>query len=301
MKAHYIKIWIYTIFILCEIMPGVSNVNAADFQRQSDLIVNNLNGYLKGTDQGALALAVGTEAPAAPEIISWNATLDELHLNGGLNYQFAGHALTVKLGFIRGNFDAYTQTYITAPIITVDDTTAGLITSAIGVGISLNPVFKDLNPQITFNGQTVEIQNNKNSSEHITISLGDLLSEWTSYAVNKCSNHLGKKYCLVPQSFWDGAFHYGFIATMNTPLYYTTNLPQDFVELYKKESGNISYKPIAYSLANRLAFVLSQDQKNIWQVRPMTSEEIGEAMVDRSKNRATPSGSLLPTTAKAKR
>lgn len=279
-------------------MPIISplNVRAADSQNHSVSILNGINGYLKETDQAQLALAVNVDIPAAPEFIGWNALMSDLYANWGVDHQFTGHKLMVRLGFIRGDFDVYTQNYKAVPVVSIYDVSENLLYGYLRVGPSKNYVGGTLDVRMEFNGQTVEILNYKNTSERVTIQYSDLLAKWTAYASNNCSNYLSKKYCIVPQYLWDGAHHYGFVVTANTPLYYTTNLPQDFVELYKEEAGNTNYKPIGYSLALRLAFVLSPDQKNIWEIRPMTPEEIGEAMLERSRNHVIHSDSSVPAT-----
>ncbi|HAH31129.1 MAG TPA: hypothetical protein DCL44_02325 [Elusimicrobia bacterium] len=301
MKKHYSKIWTHILLAVWGIMSGMPKVSAADFQNQSGSMLNEIKTYLKGTGQEAISLAANTEVPVAPEFVGWDATGDNLLINGGVSRQFSGHTLVAKLGFIRGNFDSYTQTYKTETVVTVYDWTANIICPYYSVGQNMKSVFGDLEVQVIFNGQTVEIQNNKNTSEQATIQYSDLVASWTSYASGNCSTHLGTKYCLVPQYLWNGVHRFGFVATTNTPLYYTTNLPQDFIELYKQEPSNINYKPIAYSLALRLAFILSPDQKNSWQIRPMTSEEVGEAMLNRARTYAISSGNLQTTIPDVKR
>lgn len=91
----------------------------------------------------------------------------------------------------------------------------------------------------------------------------------------------GKKYYLVPQTLWSGnAYLHGFVVTADTPLYYTTGFPQDYVELYKEESGVPSYKPAAYSLALHLAFKLISGSNNVWEVKEMTEAERTMAITD---------------------
>jgi hypothetical protein len=151
-------------------------------------------------------------------------------------------------------------------------------------GQSNNFSFKGLNLYVEFKDKTVTLKNNSLASESVALQYGDLLSAWATNAEKYCAIHLGLKYCFVPQHHWDGsAHHYGLVVSANAPLYYTTGLPQDFVELYKNENGDLNLKPIAFSLPLRSAFVLSTTQKFLWEFRPMTAEEVGEAMVNRGK------------------
>lgn len=298
MTKNYSKACMYTLLVAWGIMPATSPLSAyaADSQNHADSILSEMSGYLTETGQESLSVADSAAVPIAPEFIGWNVTWVDLYENWGVDHQFAGHKLTVKLGFVRGVFDAYTQTYKAEPVIKLIDSSDNLTYPYLRVGPSKNYIGGSLDVRIEFNGQTVDILNYKNTAERVKIPYADLLAKWTAYASRNCSNHLGKKYCLVPQYLWDGARRYGFVATANTPLYYTTNLPQDYVELYKEEAGTINYKPIAYSLALRLAFVLSPDQRDIWEIRVMTPEEIGEAMLERSKTRTILCDNLLPTT-----
>ena len=221
--------------------------------------------------------------------------------NGAISCNLSGHTVYVKLLFLRGNYDSYTQTYKSVPAVSVHDVTASIMGIRILSGESYNYVFKDLSFYGGFAGKTITLKNNNVPSEVVTLRYEDLLSAWAANAVKHCSMHLAAKYCFVPQYYWDGANRYGFVVSANTPLYYTTGLPQDFVELYKTENGDTSFKPIAFSLSLRSAFVLSPGQKYIWEFRPMTAEEVGEAMINRTKPPISASISLAsPTTTNAK-
>jgi len=300
MKRHYSKVWIYALLIVWGIMPAMSSMkaHAADSQNNFNSALNGITNYETGQEILPVP-SVGVLA-YGPNVANWDGWREE---SGGWTDQlFAGHHLAVRLGFIRGDFDAYTQTYKAEPVIKLEDSSEKLIYSYLRVGPGRNYTGGSLNISVEFNKQTVHIRNNKNPSEQATIQYSDLLAKWASFASDLCSDYLGKKYCFFSQSlFWDGVWRYGFVATTDTPLYYTTNLPQDFIELFKKEKGDTSLKPIAYSLALRLAFVLDPRQEYAWKIREMTSEEIVEAMLERSSVRAIPSSSLLPIIAEAKR
>lgn len=259
---------------------GTSNLYSAS-QSQYDSVLSEVSQYLKDTGQDQRVLAVSTNVPATPEYLAFNATQNEFLINGSINKQMSGHSLYVKLLFQHGGYDSYTQTYKATPAILIEDVTSQLMSRIIPIGTNLDPVFKDLSLHVEFANQTVTLKNKNVATETVTLQYNDLSSAWATNAASYCSAHLDGKYCFVPQYYWDGVDRYGFVVTANSPLYYTTNFPQDFVELYKIESGNVSYKPVAFSLPVRIAFVLSQNQKNLWQIRPMTADEVGEAMVER--------------------
>lgn len=269
--------------------------HAADAQDNFNSALNGITSDVKENGQENIPVPTSVDVSTKPDYIQWQAW-SEYPSGGAIKKPFARHNLWLELGFIRGDFDEYTQTYRAEPVITLRDSSDKLTYAYLRSGSSANCIGGSLNIHLEFNKQTVYINDNY-TSEQATIKYSDLLAKWASFASGTCADHLGKKYCLISQYLWDGFFwRYGFVATTGTPLYYTTNLPQDFVELYKDKPGNSNYKPVAYSLALRLAFVLSPfSTPTQWEIREMTSVEVAEAMLARSSVRATPSGSFLPT------
>lgn len=296
MNKYPVKI----IVLSCVSLFFVTNpsvIHAIDIQEQYGSVFSEINSYLKDTKQDTLPAAAGLAVPLAPEYIGFNDDGNEMLNNGAIIRNFSGHAVYVKFLFLRGNYDSYTQTYKSVPAVSVNDVTTSLMGARIMSGESNTFAFKDLSLYVGFAGKTITLKNNNAPSESVTLQYEDLLSAWAANAEKHCSMHLAAKYCFVPQHYWDGAHHYGFVVSGNTPLYYTTGLPQDFVELYKTENGDTSFKPIAFSLSLRSAFVLSPGQKYIWEFRPMTAEEVGEAMINRTKPHVSASISLTSTTA----
>lgn len=243
-----------------------------------------------------ISLSVDTSKIPPPQtFIGWNTSWQDLLITGAMEQQFAGHRLAIRLGFIRGNFDTYTQTYKAEPVAFLYDLTDDLLYPYLRAGSEKNFQGGTLDVWIKFSGKTVEIRNNKNVAEQTAFQFSDLLAKWTTFASPYCSTYFDAKYCLVPQRLWDGMNHYGYVTSTSFPLYHTTNLPQDYVELYKEENGNTNFKPIAYSLPIRFAFVLSPDQKYLWGLRTMTAAEVGDAMIDRSKPQASANNSTQGT------
>jgi len=220
--------------------------------------------------------------------VGWNATWDDLYVNWGVDRQFLGQKLTVKLGFIRGAYDSYAQTYKAQPVVSLIHQYSGGCTVApyLVVGRSQNFNLANsagaLDVTAMFDGRTLTISNYFNTGEQIQISYAELLEKWVAFASARYVYCSGKKYFMVPQSIWNGdAFHLGFSVSENASLYSTTNCPQDFVELYKETAGTTTYNPLAYSLPTRLAFLLPQNGMGNWSVRQMTAAEVGEALVAR--------------------
>lgn len=302
MNAYSVKVIVLCYAGLLFLAAKPSEVHAIDVRERYNSAFSEVESYLKDTGQGVLPAAASVDAPLAPEYIGFNVDGNEALNNGAISCQLGGHTIYAKFLFLRGNYDPYTQTYKSVPAVSVHDATAALVAPVVLSGQGFSFTFKDLSFYVGFKGKAVTLRNNNVSAESVTLQYEDLLSAWAANAAKHCGLHLTGKYCLVPQYYWDGAAnHYGFVSSANTPLYYTTGLPQDFVELYKTENGETSFKPIAFSLPLRSAFVLSPDQKYIWEFRPMTAEEVGEAMVNRTKPLISASIRLTsPTSTKVK-
>lgn len=221
----------------------------------------------------------------------WNASWDDLYVNWGVDRQFLGQKLTVKLGFIRGAYDSYAQTYKAQPVVSLIHhysggcTVAPYLVRGESQRYNLSNSAGVLDVNLMFDGQTLKISNYFSPGEQIQISYFELLEKWVAFASARYIYVSDKKYFVSPQSIVNGgAFHLGFVVSENAPLYSTTNYPQDFVELYKEIAGITTYSPLAYSLPTRLAFLLPQNGRENWSVRQMTAAEVGEAMVARLKS-----------------
>ncbi|MHB9139542.1 MAG: hypothetical protein ACYC4Q_09080 [Victivallaceae bacterium] len=278
------------IFALAAISSCHAEVNSKSI---TELPMDDIRTYLKETGQKGFSFDNDIKVPTVPEFLYWRSW-EDLYGKGGVDVQFQGRKLKVKLGFIRGGFDLYTQTYKAEPVISLVVNESQLVMLPyLRSGQSARYVWTNtvgtLNVAIEFLGQTVKISNNANTSEQVTVSYSDLLAAWVDFASSYCSAHLAKKYCIVPQRLWNGSIYkLGWVVTENTPLYYTTAMPQDYVELFLQESTapdfKKSYKPISYSLPLRLTFVLSPSQTDVWEIRQMTAEEAGNEMVAEYKN-----------------
>ena len=278
------------VFALAAISSCHAAVNSPNI---SELPLDDIRTYLMKTGQKGFSVDSDMKVPAVPEFLYW-PSWEDLYRKGGVDVQFQGRKLLVKLGFIRGNFDSYTQTYKAEPVISllVNESELAMF-PYLRSGQSARYVWTNtagtLNATIEFLGQTVKISNTANTSEQATVSYSNLLTTWANFASSYCSAHLAKKYCIVPQRLWNGSLNkLGWVVTENTPLYYTTAMPQDYVELFLQESTapdfKKSYKPISYSLPLRLTFVLSPAQADVWEIRQMTAEEAGNEMVAEYKS-----------------
>lgn len=290
MKSLNYRVGIAAFFFFCFSANSffAASLSAADFEDQVESVLREAREF---KIEGA---AAPDEIPLASNLsisVGWRATWNDLYVNGGVERQLLGQNLTIKLGFMPGDYDAYAQTYKAQPVVTILHHYSGGCTVLPYLEPGITQHFKWTNPagaldvDATFDGKTVTVSDRANPASKAQATYSDLLDKWVKYA--GAGNHFqyrDNKYYIVPQSTWQGdAFHFGYVISGGTPLYYTTGFPQGYVELYKESGDTTTYIPAAYSLATRLAFVLSPTQKKTWEVRQMTAEEIGEAMLDRSK------------------
>lgn len=158
------------------------------------------------------------------------------------------------------------------------------IIEPIRLGKSAFFTYSDFSLYIVFDDNMLINVNDANNNYQLiaSVSFKKLIEEWIKYADNPFYyNYVdNKKVYFVPQEVWqDGWWRRGFVVTENEPLNYATNLPQDFVELYRYKNDWFEYKPVVYSVAVSLKFVLSSD-KNRWNVNKMTPEEIENEVIN---------------------
>lgn len=231
----------------------------------------------------------------ATDFVFWTASWDDLNASCEKKFMFYGSNLAVKLGFVRGAFDSYSQTYKAEPVVALRNIDTDLVYPFIRVGQRVNNGWNTASFAgrvfVEFQPQSVIITDYYDSSKTLTVPYAELLRKWETHAAAFCSWHFGKKYCLVPQRFWDGAYHQnGFILSEGAPLFSATSRPQDYVGLFRQEPTTYvpNYRQTVYSLALRMAFILSPNLQDTWELRPMTSAEVGEAMVDRMSTMTFP-------------
>lgn len=299
MRKLNCKISIATFSLLCfSIHPlFASSIRATAFEEHVELILSEVNEFK--TRSAPASNEIIPLVPNPSIFVKWGATWDDLYKDWGVELQLLEHTLTIKLGFMSGTYDSYTQTYKAQPVVYVTHRYSGGFTMTNYLVSGAAQHFTWTNPAGTldinavFDGKTVTVSDYANASNKVQVTYLVLLEKWREYAeTGNYFHYLGNKYYIVPQSTWQGdGFHFGYVISGNSPQYYTTGFPQGYVELYKESGNATTYLPVAYSLATRLAFVLSPTQKKTWEVRQMTAEEVGEAMVNRTNNHTPSSGS----------
>jgi len=261
-----------------------TNTYASDSQRDFYSSLAGIVSDIRKDELVELPAPNRESVKVSTDSVDWDWWVEDLTVAGWNDFVLDGHKLSVRVRFINGGFDQYAKTYKAAPVIQLKDFDKGLTYPYVRVGERRTFVGEKLDVGLEFNKPTIIIRNHLNPTEQKTLQYSELLKAWNELALRTCSDRLGRKICLYSQTMWDGtAWRYGFVVTEDAPLYYTTNLPQEYVELYKFEGGEWIYKPTAFSPATRLAFIYAPNVIKSWRIREMTDEELGEVIVgDRS-------------------
>lgn len=290
-----IKCCFIMLSVVCAIMSG-GCLSAAEVSQGFVFVLGNDYEDLLAQKSPSTHELMDSAAKAT-DFAFWNASFGDLYTNCEKSFKVNGNNFAVRLSFVRGGYDAYSQTYKAEPIVSLRNIDGNRVYPFIrigqridypwGTGSSSGRIFVEFQPQ------SVVVTDFYDSAQTVSIPYLELIEKWNAHSSGFCSWYLGRKYCLVPQTFWDGAYHqYGFAVTEGASLYPATGRPQDYVGLFREEPTTFAptYRQIVYSLALRLAFVLSPNLKNTWELRPMTAAEVGEVMVDRMSAVTLPIG-----------
>lgn len=241
-------------------------------------ILAEVASYLKNSNQ---TVAEEVKSPPTPVYTGWNLAWADEYVNWGVDRQFLGHKLTTKIGFVRGKYDPFAKTYKAEPVVSILDTSIPNYFTILPYMVAGQKAAQSwtnnvgsIAVDIEVKNQQVKISDSVRPTEQIAIPFSDMLAQWTDFAARYSLVVSGKKYYVVPQTLWGNNTYYrGFVVTEGAPLFYTTNFPQDYVEVSREKDGQISYTPRAYSLPLQLTFELSTTQKNTWEIREMTEAE----------------------------
>ncbi|MDO8804503.1 MAG: hypothetical protein Q7R35_08725 [Elusimicrobiota bacterium] len=230
-----------------------------------------------------------------PQELSWQHSLQELFIDGGMQFEYAGRKYSIKLGFDRGTYDSYVQNYKSLHIF---------IFSQIRIGeaeaFSVWPIvklYKSNSASLTLNdgriirlaveGGSVMIYTNTGAK--ITSFLyAQFWSVWEQNAYRYPRNYKGVTGYFVPQSIpINNTYRSGYVVSESYPYFPTTRMPLDFVELYKYDAANTAYtyKPTAYSIPLGLVFKFSGGVTgNYWVLDELRPEDLQDALADELKS-----------------
>jgi len=276
------------VWVACALFPIFPLLGCAEEHKTEELtsrMLSDIGIYLEGTD---ISVIGEIKSPPTPVYTGWNVSWADEFINWGVDKQLLGHKLATKIGFVRGKYDAFAKTYKAEPVITVLDTSipnSFTILPYMGNGQKINQNWTNdvgaISVNIEIKNQQVTISNPAQPGEKILVPYGEMVSQWSNFASRYALLVSGKRYYAIPQTIWGNNTYYsGFVVTEDAPLFYTTNLPQDYVEVFRKKDGETTYAPKAYSLPLHLTFELSTTQKNTWEVHAMTEAERVHCLTD---------------------
>ena len=247
---------------------------------------------------------------------AWPLQTDsELYFYGGVSFEYKGSTISVKMGFKKGHYEPYVKNYKTEPVLIVaemmyfvqsshtDDVRFPAVMDIFGSekNIATYLFWKDgryQNLEFTNDGSDVYVyglDETGNKREYLLmLDLPLLLQAWAENAKRYAMPYNDKTIYAVQQllpRMPDGTTGlkdvFGWVLSKSSPLYHTTGLPLDFVELYHKkwDTSIYEYKPIAYSIPLGIALVKSEVEVS-WNMRDITPEEISDALDDEAMDTA---------------
>lgn len=265
-------------------------------------------------------------APAVPAfgLVTWNDSTDPLFTNGSWRLHTGGRTFYIKLGFMRGQYDAAAKTYRARAVLLPyeinsmeEDITNYTLwqlgyleeldeTHVVAVGYGGGRAIHIL--KIEGNLEAWDKDLNTGASKRLsTIPVEDLYRRWSDSAYGAYESYVefgGRVFYMKQQICFDnGAIRHGVVVTRDAPLNEATNEPQDYVELFTKTDGVPAYKDRAYSLANAITFRRGPGAGLEWEAWPMKKEEVAAAQNDalgRSRKTA-PSGAPASVTLSVRR
>lgn len=240
---------------------------------------------------------IGTPTPTSAEL--YQANNWELFQFGAKSFELEGSTLALKLVYFRGQYDPFAKTFKAQPSYILSDVTDvhNTVTYWRVRPINGEPQAftfgpkKELSIRFDKNVFTILIRDNgSNFSEALKISYQELRQLWEGAAWAFIYDFSGKSYCFAPQLTWDGTVtRTGFVLSQDSPYYYTSSMPIDYVELSREQDGLTTYAPTGYSIPMELAF--DYLPAGFWNARKMTArewEEQAQILADSDRSRLGP-------------
>ncbi len=224
---------------------------------------------------------------------------EPLMLDGGISFRVEDRTFAVKMGFLKGQYDDYVKTYKPKLVVFASDVTEFIngddnhlfIQTMDIISGNSHEYSMSLNP-LDNNSKRVEFGY---SSGRITVflmgqeeliaqwDLNELLKAWAKAAEKNVLQYNGKRIYAVPQvinDYMHDVDRFGYVLSEGSPLYHTTGLPLDFMEVcrHPKYQDLFSYKPVGYSIP--LGIALEKRPEGGWLVRGIDSDELSAALDD---------------------
>lgn len=228
-------------------------------------------------------------------------TDEDLCVNGGVTFQFRNYKYALKLGFRKGKYDNYVKNYKTSRVLlltdmtyysskaTLDELFPMLVDIVDTTGSTSFERFLGTDEGLVikkFSSYLDMIYVNKTTGEEelvLSVKLSELAKNWAADAERYALKYNGRKIYAVPQvlpEYSETGNPFGFVVSEGSPLYHTTGLPLDFVEVYRYnfDTDLTLYKPVAYSIPMSIAFEKKDDGD--WDIRDINSQELTDVLDD---------------------
>lgn len=246
-------------------------------------------------------------APAAnTATLTWNYPAEAISVYGASQaFERESSRLQIRLGFRKGDYDSYSKIYKAVPVVyaiesfllddSADDTAAfGFYDLGETYFESDRHYWGGSYLQFSGTGQSIVVKECKDYEGACevfdSLDTASLYDSWQTGG-QKYGVQIGdRKFYMVPQKLNHGnGYTFGYVLTENEPLHPLTGLPQDFIELFRRDfNAPMTFRPKAYSLALGLTFEFKS--KYTWEVRPMQDAEVQEAMNEALAGRAPEAG-----------
>ena len=227
---------------------------------------------------------VPVSAPVETMTSDWSA--DDLYINGSQTFDMFGSTLSLKIAFTTGTYDSYSQQYSAKPYVSfsnISDRANVKLYGSDSGSIYDGMLFKADAENVHVEVYTDTIHYHPPFNTSVT----KVFAAWRSFATRFCGQHLGRTICFVPQesinpdSETQGFTSGGYVVSQGSPTSPATNLPQDFIELYRYENGIKSFKPKAYSIPLHITLTRSEDYSYM-TLTDMTEADLAAAMREAS-------------------
>lgn len=219
-------------------------------------------------------------------LIKWEWNPPELNRNGAWNVQFFGTMLSIKPGFVRGDFDVSSGGYKILPVASITD-----VTDVTFNEIAMYPyIFAGsrakchVAPTGTFYFEFTDkaltmatCENGKPDYSFVeTITYSQWMNAWARNASKYCNTGIGD-YCLISQELMSpgGTVNHGFVASKGS-LLSDAGLPGDYIEVEISTAvpQHLVDTPLACAPPLNLVFERARPRyADLWKIYKVSDKE----------------------------
>jgi hypothetical protein len=251
--------------------------------------LDSLTGASAGMPELRTAIPQDAAPSAAPVELGWYIYTSYVH--GSHEFSCGEDQCSVSILFDRGVYDPYSRTYKAQPRIGMDSSYVGApdsfpLSSTLNVQFLMSDdPYSEIG--VARSGESLDVKELA-VAPPVLLAYIPIKSLYEDWKLNSKAVRLqveDKTFFLVGQMLFDsgtGVWRYGYVISENGVVNPITGVPQDFVELYRRNAdGMVEHRTKAYSLALGLVFELRDVVgERPWTVRPMLESEVEEAVND---------------------